>query len=76
MAVLAHVLSPQQMVAFLPGGSCVTLLLSTATVACLMHGDVKPPQLDCICEPKLLRGRISQRVEQGVFLHARNTVGP
>ena len=74
--MLAHVLSPQPMSAFCPEDSHVTLLLSTATVAWLMHADVKPPQLGCVCEPKLPRGRISQWVDQGVFLHAKNTIGP
>lgn len=41
----------------------------------LAYADVKPPQPGCVCEPKLPRGGILQWEAQGVFLHARNTVG-
>lgn len=64
------------MAAFLSEESRISLLLSTAAVAWLNHADVKPPQIGFVCELKLLRGRISQWVEQGVFLRARSTISP
>lgn len=65
MAVLAHVLSAQ-----------LSLLKALVNSHCgLAYADVEPPQPGCVCEPKLLRGRISQWEEQGVFLRTRNTIG-